>query len=81
MIGVNKKHWHFDASLNPVVVTFVFMVVCYNPMLKALFYSNLNTIWRISSKMNVLNHCEIHFDQQHPNFDIHACRNVFKVID
>jgi len=32
MKGVHKKKMHFDASWNPVVVTFVFRAVCYNLM-------------------------------------------------
>ena len=58
-----------------IIETFVFEIVCVSPMLWALYCSDLNMIWRISSKINVLSHSIKHIVKHQSNFDIILCRN------
>ena len=43
-----------------VIVTFIFRVVCHSATLLVRYCSDFNTIWKISSKMDVLSHSIVH---------------------
>ena len=56
-----------------VIMTFVFSEVGYSATLWVRYCFDFNTIWRISSKMNVLSHRIAHIVKKKPRFDI--CQN------